>query len=53
MAISIRPCRPANRPLHQATENRNYYLKQVIRFEKATTGVMVERQEIVSQDGEE
>jgi len=39
--------------LHQATENRDYYLKQVIRFEKATTGMMVERQEIVSQEAEE
>jgi len=39
--------------LRLATENRDYYLKQVIRFEKAIKGVMVDRQEIISQKGEE
>lgn len=40
------------RALNLATENRDYYLKQVIRFEKAIKGVMVPRQEIVSQKEE-
>ena len=36
-----------------ASDNRDYYLKQVIRFEKAIRGVMIERQEIESLRGEE
>jgi len=39
--------------LHLATENRDYYLKQVIRFEKALKGVMVDRQEIESLKAED
>ncbi len=39
----------ARQSLHAATENRDYYLRQVQRFQKALKGVIIERPEIGEQ----